>query len=134
MWGTDSKGFRMTDTRTVPGKKGFAKGVSGNPTGKARAKLLTDALRCELTQNPAQARNIARKILALAEGGDLQAATIVFDRIEGRPTQAIEVNTTVTNLTPEERRHRVIELQSRLIGESMSDAEGVPHLGGPDGD
>lgn len=105
----------------------FVKGQSGNPTGKSKTKWLTDALRMELAQNPEKARNIAVKVIEMAEDGDLEATKIIFDRLEGRPTQQIEVDTTITHMTPDQRRQRVLELQAKVIGESLVRAS-------PDGD
>lgn len=92
----------------------FKAGSSGNPTGKSKTKLLTDALRAELVQNPQQARNIARKIIGLAEEGDLHAASLIMDRIEGRPSQQIDISTTVQQLPPAEIDRRIAELAARL--------------------
>jgi hypothetical protein len=77
-------------------------------------KLLTDQLRAELVQHPEKARNIARKLIELAEGGDLQAATIVMDRIEGKPTQQIDVTQTTYAASPAEVDARIAELANRL--------------------
>jgi hypothetical protein len=92
----------------------FTKGASGNPSGKGSMKLLTDQLRAELVQHPEKARNIARKLIELAEGGDLQAATIVMDRIEGKPTQQIDVTQTTYAASPAEVDARIAELANRL--------------------
>lgn len=104
----------MSDGRTVPGKKGFAKGVSGNPTGQSRFKVLSDALRMEFVQDPKRARRIADKLITLAEEGDLQATALIFDRLEGRAVQSIEIDQSVTHRTPEEVDRRIQELTSRL--------------------
>lgn len=92
----------------------FTKGVSGNPTGKRKLKWLTDALHLELSQDPKRARTIALKIIELAEEGDLQAANIIFDRLEGKPTQQVEVSATVSRAEPEEIDARIEELSRRL--------------------
>lgn len=92
----------------------FVPGKSGNPSGKSRTQWLSDALRMELAQEPARARRIAKKILDLAEEGDLAAANIVLDRLEGKPTQQIDVTTTTYNASPEEVDQRITELANRL--------------------
>jgi hypothetical protein len=92
----------------------FKKGTSGNPSGRSKTKLLTDQIRAELVQHPEKARAIATKLIDMAIGGDLQAATIVMDRIEGRPTQQIDVTQTTYNATPEEIDQRIVELTNRL--------------------
>lgn len=102
----------------------FKPGVSGNPTGQSKWKLLTHALRCEATQNPSKVRSMAEKILQAAADGDLQAAQFLFDRLEGKAVQSIEIESTHTNLTPDQRLARVIELQARIVGSSQDeDAE-----------
>lgn len=96
------------------GNPTWVPGRSGNPSGKSKTKLLTDALRIELIQNPNQARKIAKVIIEKAEEGDLAAANIIFDRLEGKPTQAIEIDQTVTNMPREEIDRRIQELTARL--------------------
>lgn len=98
------------------GEKGkFAPGASGNPSGKSKTQWLTNALRMELAENPGRARKIATKILDMAEEGDLQAANIVFDRLEGKPVQTVEIDATVASLSHEERMQRILELQGRIV-------------------
>jgi hypothetical protein len=93
----------------------FKKGQSGNPSGKSKTKWLTDALRMELAQDPARARKIADKIVTMAEEGDLQAANIIFDRLEGKPVQSLEIEASVSSLPPETRLQRLLELQGRIV-------------------
>jgi hypothetical protein len=92
----------------------FTKGASGNPSGRGSMKLLTDQLRAELVQHPEKARNIARKLIDQAMEGDLQAATLLFNRIEGTPTQTIDVTTTTRSSDPAEVDQRIRELADRL--------------------
>lgn len=118
----------MAEEKRATGNPAWVRGRSGNPSGKSKTKMLTDQLRAILTQEPDRVRKIADKLVQLAEAGELEATKLILERIEGKVAQAIDVTTTVTNLTPEERRQRVIELQSRLVGE-VEDAEVI---GGPD--
>lgn len=92
----------------------FKKGQSGNPGGREKTKWLTQALRMELAQNPKRARTIADKIITMAEEGDLQAASLIFDRLEGKAVQQVQVEATVTALTSEQRLQRLAELQNRI--------------------
>jgi hypothetical protein len=92
----------------------FTPGASGNPTGKSKTKWLTDALRMNLAANPARAKTIADKIITMAEEGDLQAANLIFDRLEGKPVQSIEVSQTLQALDPAEVDQRIMELTNRL--------------------
>ncbi len=111
----------MTDQKKSAGNPLWQKGVSGNPSGKRALKILTDRLRMELTQHPERVAKIAEAVIAKAEDGDLAAATMIWDRLEGRPLQTMEINATTTMLTPEERRMRVLELQARLVGSGTGD-------------
>jgi hypothetical protein len=116
----------------IPGR--WKPGQSGNPSGKAsKAKILTDALRCELVQNPARVRAIANKVIELAEAGDLDAARLIFDRLEGKPNQSIEITADVRHSSIEEVDARIAELSLRLrtplLDLSAEDADdGTPRL------
>jgi len=76
----------------------FSKGKSGNPQGRPKkGETLTDLLR-EKIETPKTAREkltrkdrIIEKLITLAEGGDLGALKYVFDRIDGRPKESIEL-------------------------------------------
>ncbi len=96
-------------------------GVSGNPSGKSRLKLLSDDLRRMLTQDPVRIRRVTEKLVTMAEEGDLTAIQMIFDRLEGKPHQSIEIDQTFTNLTREEKFQRVLELQAKVIPEPPSD-------------
>jgi membrane carboxypeptidase/penicillin-binding protein PbpC len=98
-----------------PASSRFKPGQSGNPSGRSKFKLLTDALRAEATQNPTKVRAMAAAILEAASTGDLQAAAFIFDRLEGKPQQSIEIESTHVNLTIEQRLQRVIELQAKVL-------------------
>lgn len=83
-------------------------------------KLLSEAIKRELSMRPERAKTIAEKLIVMAEEGDLTAINMVFDRLEGKPVQAVEIDQSVThNLTPSERRVRLLELQARVIPEAM---------------
>lgn len=75
----------------------FTPGKSGNPGGKAKEKLCFDALMIELKEAqaidpsaPRTMRSIARKLIAMADEGDIQAIKEVFNRIDGMPVQIVE--------------------------------------------
>ena len=63
----------------------------GNQNAK-KAKIWSDALRKELdgNQNAAKLRKLARKLIEMAEEGNIQAMKEIGDRLEGKPAQAIE--------------------------------------------
>ncbi|MGY3535395.1 DUF5681 domain-containing protein [Bradyrhizobium sp. USDA 4452] len=71
----------------------FEKGKSGNPGGRKKEKPFADALRMELAdagEDSKALRAIARKVIKRAEAGDLAAASFIADRLDGKPTVAIE--------------------------------------------
>jgi hypothetical protein len=85
----------------------FKKGVSGNPGGRSREKIFTDALRLELNRVDPTDKDKRKKIHRLAEKlvecaiEDKQgwAFQQIVDRLEGKPAQAIEHSSTVDNRT-----------------------------------
>jgi len=63
----------------------------GRPIGSVnREKPFNDALRIALRGDPLRLRRIADKLAALAEEGDLAAIRELADRLDGKPTQAID--------------------------------------------
>jgi hypothetical protein len=76
----------------------FKKGISGNPGGKSREKIFTDALRLELNRVDPQDKDKRRKINRLAEKlvecaiEDKQAWAFqqIADRLEGKPVQVVD--------------------------------------------
>lgn len=54
-----------------------------------KGKLLTDALRKLIVQNPDDAVAIAKKWIEAAKDGDHQARKDLFDRLDGKPVQTI---------------------------------------------
>lgn len=81
--------------------KGFRPGQSGNPSGKRKGTVsLNAALRRTLTRKNAE--TICRKLIKMAEGGDLAATKILFDRLDydiGKRLDALERQAR-TNNTP----------------------------------
>jgi hypothetical protein len=75
----------------------FKKGQSGNPGGRTKEKLFTDALRVELnreTEDDVKRKKlnaIAEKLVECALVGESWAIQQVADRMEGRPQQAIDI-------------------------------------------
>ena len=76
----------------------FKKGKSGNPRGRPRkGETLTDLLREKLETTKTtrdkltRKEKITEKLLSLAESGDLAALKYIFDRVDGRPTESIEL-------------------------------------------
>lgn len=73
------------------------KGRSG--TNKGKDKPYAEALRMELLSagdDHRRLRNIARKHIELAEGGDLQAIKEMADRLDGKPAQEASITNETT--------------------------------------
>ena len=76
----------------------FKKGISGNPGGKSREKIFTDALRLELNRIDPSDKDKRKKINRLAEKlvecaiDDKQgwAFQQIADRLEGKPVQVVD--------------------------------------------
>jgi hypothetical protein len=76
----------------------FKKGISGNPGGRSREKIFTDALRLELNRVDPTDKDKRKKINRLAEKlvecaiEDRQswAFQLIADRLEGKPVQVVD--------------------------------------------
>src|ERR1700757_2401849 len=76
----------------------FRKGISGNPGGKSRDKIFTDALRLELNRVDPNDKEKRKKVNKLAEKlvecaiEDKQgwAFNLIADRLEGKPVQVVD--------------------------------------------
>lgn len=110
-------------------------GISGNPNGNSKMRMLSDDLRKVLVQNPARLRKITETLVTMAEEGDLSAIQLVFDRLEGRAHQTIAIDQTVTEMSRDERIARILELGSKLRvvehAPLASDDQRLPSLAGP---
>jgi len=109
----------------------FAPGVSGNPSGRPKTRHISEALREEL-DSPApdgeltNAQAIARRLVKTARDAKrdsqaTQAAEVIADRIEGKPTQAVHLEQGM-----DENTMKIIaNLAARLL-----DGQDVPPLYG----
>jgi hypothetical protein len=61
----------------------------GNQNAAKRNRMLTDALKRALTQNPEDVAAIAQKLIDSAKSGDSWAQNLIFDRVDGKVPQAI---------------------------------------------
>lgn len=88
----------------------FEPGQVGNPHGTKREKKFLSALERAIAQDDAnRLRDAAEKVLDMAAAGEAWAVQFLADRLDGKPTQQIEMETTLHDgevsdkpLTPEE--------------------------------
>ena len=78
------------------GNPNWQKGVSGNPTGRPRTKPITDEIR-RLGESGAYVR-IAQILVDKALDGDLKAAQEVLNRVEGKVSDRILVESSSLDL------------------------------------
>lgn len=108
----------------VQNLKPWPKGVSGNPGGRPKKKLISDELE-RLLQEEAPggtgktwASVIAESLLRQAAKGDVRAISELVNRVEGKPLQAVnlDVNSSseIDSMTDEELRQRLTELWEEL--------------------
>ena len=82
----------MPANRTATGR--FAPGQSGNPDGRPRdaeslSAQLRDVLEEQAESGKTKARLIAEKMVELGLAGNVHALSAVFDRMDGKPAQAL---------------------------------------------
>src|SRR3972149_6033262 len=68
----------------------FVKGVSGNPNGRPRGKTPSEYLRARLERGRTY-EQIMDKVTSLAVSGERWAVELLFDRMEGKPLQVIDI-------------------------------------------
>jgi hypothetical protein len=73
--------------------------LGGAPKGNqnaAKPKIITEAIRKHLIQNPDKADKIVAVLIEKAIAGDMPAIKELMDRLEGKAVQAVEQNTNLT--------------------------------------
>ncbi len=97
-----------------PAEHRFKKGQSGNPKGRPKSALLSDAYRRMLAQTCPDdekkrtwAEVIAERTLVAAAGGDVKAAKEIADRTEGKAQQRVTLS------------YEIRELYERTVKEVM---------------
>jgi hypothetical protein len=60
-------------------------------------------------------RQIAAKVIDMAEEGNLDAVKLIWDRLEGKPLQQVDVNQAIELIPPRERLQRILELQGKVV-------------------
>jgi len=94
--------------RIIPNSEAtqFKPGQSGNPSGRPRTAALSQALRqklAERVEGDALGRTVAQKLadnlIDKAMAGDPDVFRAIVDRVEGRPTQQLQIaNVTVEHM------------------------------------
>ena len=105
----------------------FTPGKSGNPQGRNLERIFSELFRLvgndiDVATSKRKARRLAETVYKLALEGDLTAAQMIMDRVDGKPMQATEVTimqrTTVDQFSD-------AELMA-LIAQEKSDKERKP--------
>lgn len=74
--------------KRITPKTAWKPGQSGNPKGRPpKGETLTDALKQRVDKH-----EIAAKLCELAMGGDITALKYIYDRIDGRPIESVDMN------------------------------------------
>jgi hypothetical protein len=120
---------RRNSDKHLKNLKPFPKGISGNPAGRPRKVLLSDALRRQLalaapgTPEKTQAETIAAALIAEAVAGNVQAIHEVGDRSEGKVQQSLAVGVQITDWRNLAQEYGLSETdvinEARLILESV---------------
>jgi hypothetical protein len=130
---TDNK---RRNGKFAPGNKlgnRFKPGATGNPKGRPKLTLLSEAIRAQLAvtvpdgDEKTYAEVIAEKLCTEAAAGNVHAARELADRSEGKPRQAVDVDLSIFDWRELSRahglnEHDVIREAQRLIAESASDS------------
>lgn len=120
--------------RRLANLRPFKPGQSGNPNGRPRSALLSDALRRELVEQMPDApektiaEGVAAKLIERALSGDVQAIKEVFDRAEGKVSQNIVADVGLTDWRVIANVHNLDEKEIlneavRLLGGGNCDSE-----------
>jgi hypothetical protein len=131
---------KRSDGTFAPGNKlgnRFKPGASGNPDGRPKLTLLSEAIRAQLAvvapeaDEKTYAEVIAEKLCTEAASGNVNAAREIADRTEGKPKQSLDVDMSVMDWREMARKHGVSEQDvineaRRLITESALDSSGAP--------
>ncbi len=133
---TKTNAKQTPKNKFAPGNKignRFKKGETGNPNGRPKLTKLTDALREQLAEiapgatEKTQAEQIARALIKEALRGNVQAIKELFDRVEGKPMQKVDLDIQVNDWRTEAQKYGLSERDilteaKLLIAESADDS------------
>ncbi len=131
---------KRPDGTFAPGNKlgnRFKPGASGNPNGRPKLTILSEALRAQLAcvapdaDERTYAEIIAEKLCTEATAGNVAAAREIADRTEGKARQQVDVDLSIFDWRELARahglnEHDVIREAQRLIAESVADSGNAP--------
>jgi Family of unknown function (DUF5681) len=107
---------------------GFRQGRSGNPKGRPKSATLSDAYRRMLAsvvpgdiEERTFAEIIAHKVVMDAAFGNLNAASELANRTEGRPRQSVEITEQPTDLAARLRIHGLTIEEAEREAEEVLD-------------
>ncbi len=75
--------------KSPPREGQWKPGQTGNPGGRPKWKPLTEALQTLLEEEPALNKELIKAWVVKAGRGDVSAANMLWDRLEGKVTQTI---------------------------------------------
>jgi hypothetical protein len=112
--------------------RGFMPGRSGNPNGRPRTRGLVSALHAKVAEVGADGRSIEQQLVdvllheALRGKHRLAAVEVIFDRLEGRASQHIQI----ADVTKELRQKSDDELRFHLEHDRWPEGNELPESGG----
>jgi hypothetical protein len=106
------KSYRLELISTVPGGA-----PEGNQNARKRNRMLTDALKRELTQNPDDVVKVARKLIDSAVAGDSWAQNLIWDRLDGKVPQPVVGDDEEAPITVREILIRAVSASDRSSSE-----------------
>lgn len=72
------------------------RGAQPGNQNAVKPKVITDAIRKHLVQNPEKVAELVSVLIDKALAGDMSAIKELFDRLEGKPVQSVEQETNLT--------------------------------------
>lgn len=92
----------------------FQPGVSGNPSGRPKTKIWTEAIKAAVSTNPSGEPNyellkaVSEALVKAAKAGDIQAIKEIGDRLEGKVPQTLGQSEDHENLFPTELKVNLV--------------------------